>query len=160
MLPLPLPLPRTRTLALTLSLSLTLTLTLPRWASQYTARLMRPAPRLGPLLDAALAESGLGAALAAGPVAGFHVRQPSRRAPAAAAPRARPACSTRVLDAAAMLRGCGYAGGMLAGYPPSPPLQVRHGDSCIASEAARTARRCEPLSRYSSNCTWGGAVAR
>ena len=75
-------------------------------------------------------------------------------------PRARPACSTRVLDAAAMLRGCGYAGGMLAGYPPSPPLQVRHGDSCIASEAARTARRCEPLSRYSSNCTWGGAVAR
>ena len=47
-----------------------------------------------------------------------------------------------------MLRGCGYAGGMLAGYPPLPPLQVRHGDSCIASEAARTARRCEPLSRY------------
>ena len=28
------------------------------------------------------------------------------------------------------------------------PLQVRHGDSCIAAEAARTARRCEPLSRY------------
>ena len=44
------------------------------WASQYTARLLRPAPTLRALLDAQLAQSGLGAALAAGPVAGFHVR--------------------------------------------------------------------------------------
>ena len=35
---------------------------------------MRPAPRLRSLLEVALLESGLGAALAAGPVAGFHVR--------------------------------------------------------------------------------------
>ena len=41
---------------------------------RYTARLMRPAPRLRTLLETALMESGLGAALAAGPVAGFHVR--------------------------------------------------------------------------------------
>ena len=32
---------------------------------------------------------------------------------------------------------------------------MRHGDSCIASEAARTARRCEPLSRYVGG---GGAL--
>ena len=44
-----------------------------------------------------------------------------------------------------MLRGCGYGSWL---PPLLPPLQVRHGDSCIASEAARTARRCEPLSRY------------
>ena len=33
-------------------------------------------------------------------------------------------------------------------YPKCYMSQVRHGDSCIAAEAARTARRCEPLSRY------------
>ena len=44
------------------------------WTAQYTARLMRPAPRLRALLETALQESGLAAALAAGPVAGFHVR--------------------------------------------------------------------------------------
>ena len=44
-----------------------------------------------------------------------------------------------------MLRGCGYGSWL---PPLLPPLQVRHGDSCIASEATRTARRCEPLSRY------------
>ena len=51
-----------------------------------------------------------------------------------------------------MLRGCGYGGWL---PPLSPPLQVRHGDSCIASEAARTARRCEPLTRYVGG---GGAI--
>ena len=52
-----------------------------------------------------------------------------------------------------MLRGCGYGSWL---PPLLPPLQVRHGDSCIASEAARTARRCEPLSRYVGG---GGALS-
>ena len=51
-----------------------------------------------------------------------------------------------------MLRGCGHGGWL---PPLSPPLQVRHGDSCIASEAARPARRCEPLTRYVGG---GGAL--
>ena len=51
-----------------------------------------------------------------------------------------------------MLRGCGYGSWL---PPLLPPLQVRHGDSCIASEAARTARRCEPLTRYVGG---GGAL--
>ena len=44
------------------------------WASQLLARLLTPAPPLAALVDRALAESGLGAALAAGGVIGLHVR--------------------------------------------------------------------------------------
>ena len=110
------------------------------WTTQYTARLMRPAPRLRSLLEVALLESGLGAALAAGPVAGFHVRHGGCNL---MHPRLQP-CVARGCNPmhSRLLSGALWYSGWLS------PLQVRHGDSCIAAEAARTARRCEPLSRY------------
>ena len=97
---------------------------------------MRPAPRLRSLLEVALLESGLGAALAAGPVAGFHVRHGGCNH---MHPRLQP-CT----------RGCNHVAATLRAAPSQNThmSQVRHGDSCIAAEAARTARRCEPLSRY------------
>ena len=72
------------------------------WASQYTWRLLRPAPHLRNLLQLALRRSGLGAALAAGPVVGVHVRHGDSCLSAEASRTAR-TCEpfARYLDAAA-----------------------------------------------------------
>ena len=58
----------------------------------------------------------------------------------------RPSARLRSLvDEAA--RASGLADALAAGEAVAG-LHVRHGDSCIASEQSRTARRCEPLAKY------------
>ena len=104
------------------------------WTAQYTARLMRPAPRLRALLETALQESGLAAALAAGPVAGFHVRHGGCNP---MHPRLQPC----VLEAATYMVRC-----IVAGYHPS---------RCVtATRASRRRLRAPPVAASPSVATW------
>ena len=110
------------------------------WTAQYTARLMRPAPRLRALLETALQESGLAAALAAGPVAGFHVRHGGCNPMHPRLQLCARGCN-HVPEAAAYIVRC-----IVAGYHPSR--------CATATRASLRRLRAPPVAASLSVATW------